>query len=356
MTGEEVEINAALAAAGIVPIETDFGEMICQLAGVPPSHVTAPVIDWSIEQIDELLVRAGIASPSTAPLADDAARRARAAELVGAARKALRGRFLSADLGVSGANFAVAESGSLVLVENEGNIRLSTALPRTHVAIVGIDKLIPRLADLGLFLTLLPVSATGQRQTTYVSLLHRPIGRLEIVLLDNGRTRVLADPRQYDLLSCIRCGACMNVCPVYRQVSGHAYGGVYPGPIGAVLQPHLRGVEWYGALPFASSLCGACSETCPVAIPLHERLLEWRQRLAGAGQIGVAKRAALRAWSWWMDHPRVYRALRPPAWLIDALAQLLPVGWRWSQGREMPRAARESFGQWWSRTHGPSAD
>lgn len=355
MLGEEIEINAALEAARIEPIETDFGEMICQLAGVPPSHVTAPIIDWSMEQVAALLNEKGIARAShrtTENTTSSTSREAQAAELVAAARAALRQRFLSADMGISGANFAIAQSGTLALVENEANIRLSTSLPPIHVALVGIDKLIPRLADLGTFLTLLPNSATGQRQSSYVSLIHRPLNRLEIVLIDNGRLNLLADDEQYDLLSCIRCGACQNACPVYRHVSGGAYGGVYAGPIGAVLQPHLAGARRYAELPFASSLCGACSDVCPVAIPLHERLLEWRRRLVESGARPWSERAAFAAWAWLMGHPTFYRRWRPsPDWM-RGLAQEAGPAEAWSQTRDLPVPADETFAQWWKRTRG----
>jgi len=361
MTGEEGEINPALEAAGIEPVETDFGEMICQLAGVPPSHVTAPIIQWSIEEVASLLVRRGIADPAIlesleSPQLNHAARIAAAARLVAAARRALREKFLSADMGVSGANFAVAESGTLVLVENEANIRLSTTLPRIHVAVVGIEKLIPRLADLGTFLSLLPVAATGQRQSSYVSLFHRPFRELHIVLLDNGRSRLLADPEHFDLLSCIRCGACMNVCPVYRHVSGHGYGSVYPGPIGAVLTPHLRGETRFRELPFASSLCGACTEACPVRIPLSPRLLQWRDRVVRAGGRPTAERVAFAVWAWLMRHPKALRGVRPPASWLNALAGVAGPGRDWNVVRDLPSMAPETFADWWKKNRASRQD
>ena len=356
MAGEEIEINRCLKDAGIEPVETDFGEFICQLAGRMPSHVTAPIIEWSVEDIQKLLAERGIARGVASPGSAESDRERVAANLVAAARSYLREKFLSAQMCITGANFAVAESGVLVLIENEANIRLSTTLTPIQIAIVGIDKLIPRLDDLGVFLTLLPVSATGQRQTCYVSLIHRPLERLEIILLDNGRTNLLADPEQFDLLSCIRCGACQNVCPVYRHVSGQAYGGIYGGPIGAVLQPHLGGTDRYGELPFASSLCGACSDVCPVAIPLHERLLEWRNRLTADGRQPWMKRAAFRAWGWAMRHPLLYRRLRPPAEWLNEWGANTPVGKAWSKTRELPGVAPESFADWWRRTRGPADD
>jgi L-lactate dehydrogenase complex protein LldF len=371
MTGEEIGINHALQSAGIEPVETDFGEMICQLSGQAPSHVTAPIIQWSMEEVARLLKAHGVidgipteiqATPeSTAGLAHDseashAQRIAAAARLVAAARVALREKFLTAGLGISGANFAVAETGTIVLIENEANIRLSTTLPPIHVAIVGIEKLIPRLSDLGTFLSLLPVAATGQRQSGYVSMFHRPFGEFHIVLLDNGRSRLLADKQHYDLLSCIRCGACMNVCPVYRHVSGHGYNSVYPGPIGSVLTPHLRPEEHYRELPFASSLCGACAESCPVSIPLADRLLEWRDRVVTASGRPRSEAAAFAVWAWLMQHPELYRAARPPASWIEAVAGLFGPVREWKATRDMPLLAAETFAEWWERNRASTQD
>lgn len=374
MTGEEIEINHALEQAGIEPVETDLGEMICQLAGDTPSHVTAPIIHWSMEEVAQLLKAKGVIDRIPPALetfaageadggggtrsgpAGHAERMAAATQLVAAARTALREKFMTAGMGLSGANFAVASSGSLVLVENEANIRLSTTLPDLHVAVVGIEKLIPTPADLGTFLTLLPVAATGQRLTAYVSLIHRPFGKLHVIFLDNGRSRLLADEQHYDLLSCIRCGACMNACPVYRHVSGHGYGSVYPGPIGAVLTPHLRAADGDEQLPFASSLCGACSEICPVAIPLHERLLQWRQRIVADGDRPTAEALAFRAWAWLMEHPEVYRSARPPAAWMNVLAGLCGPSRQWRSTRDLPRLADEPFAKWWKNNRASRTD
>ncbi|MBN2559586.1 MAG: lactate utilization protein [Phycisphaerae bacterium] len=354
MTGEEIEINKALERAGVEPVETDLGEMICQLAGERPSHVTAPIIQWSMEEVARQFKASGVIDEIPAELedrssAEQAKRIAIAAQLTDAARRALREKFMTAGMGISGANFAVAQSGTLVLVENEANIRLTTTLPRLHVAVVGIDKVIPTLDDLCTFLTLLPVAATGQRQSGYVSLIHRPYGELHIILLDNGRTDILADKQHHDLLSCIRCGACMNVCPVYRHVSGHGYDSIYPGPIGAVLTPHLRREEHLKQLPFASSLCGACSEVCPVAIPLHERLLQWRDRIVRQGGRPTTEAMAFSAWAWLMRHPGLYRTARPPAGCIDVLAGLVSPGRRWKAARDLPGLSNETFADWWKK-------
>jgi len=358
MTSEEIGLNTALEAAGLDVTETDLGEWIVQLAGQPPSHITAPAIHLGVEDIAKLLRdRAGIELPAwverdgTAP---PAKREALARELSLAARRILRERFLSAEVGITGANFLVAESGTVVLVENEGNIRLATCLPRRHIVLAGIDKLVARDADLDVLLRLLPVSATAQRQSGSVSLLADRHPDLHVVLLDNGRRRLMDDPEQRDLLTCIRCGACLNACPVYRCIGGHAYGGAYPGPLGAVLLPQLAGGERFSDLPFASSLCGACTEACPVGIPLHERLLQLRARLVRTGaarELGATLRAAARA----MRDPRRLRRALHLYRLGRPLLGLLPPARRWSRSRAFPPAARETFHDEWARTRGPRA-
>src|SRR5437660_920357 len=265
MASEEIHLNAALARRGMEPVETDLGEYIVQLAGETPSHIVAPAIHKTRAQIGALFAEKLGTEPS-----DDIA------TLAAAARQALRRRFAEADLGVSGVNFAVAETGTILILENEGNARLTTSLPRTHVALMGIEKVIPRFADLEVFLRLLPRSGTGQALTAYQSLLtgtkrhaaDEGPEELHIVVLDNGRSRMLASPVTRQTLACIRCGACLNACPVYRQIGGHAYGSVYPGPIGAVLTPQLLGMGESAELPYASSLCGACRDVCPVKIDI----------------------------------------------------------------------------------------
>lgn len=358
MTSEEVGLNAALQAAGLEVTETDLGEWIVQLAGQTPSHITAPAIHLGVEEIARLLRdRAGVKLPAwverdgTAPQAE---REALARDLSLAARRILRERFLAADVGITGANFLVAESGAIVLVENEGNIRLATCLPRRHVVLAGIDKLVARDEDLGVLLRLLPVSATGQRQSGYVSLLADRHPDLHVVLLDGGRRRLMDDPEQRDLLTCIRCGACMNACPVYRCVGGHAYGGAYPGPLGAALLPQLDGGARFLDLPFASSLCGACADACPVGIPLPERLVQLRARLVRSGE-ARALGATLRAAAWAMRDPRRFRRALGLYRVGRPLLGLLPPARRWSRARALPRPARETFRDAWSRAPVPPA-
>ncbi len=352
MTSEEIGLNQALEAAGAEVTETDLGELIVQLAEQPPSHVTAPAIHLNTEDIAKIFrEHLGMDVPAwvdDSGATDDEPRRRLARELSLAARQHLRERFLAADVGISGANFLVAESGTIVLVENEGNIQLTTCLPKRHIVIAGIDKLIETDKDLGVLLRLLPVSATAQRQTCYVSLFADSHPDMHVVLLDHGRSKLMLDEEQRDLLTCIRCGACMNVCPVYRNVGGHAYGGAYPGPIGALLMPHLEGLDRFGDLPFASSLCGACTEACPVQIPLHQRLLQMRARVAqgvDADPLSFTMRLAASAMR---KSSRMDQGVR---WygLARRLAPFNPAGKAWLQDRDLPPAPKESFRRWWRR-------
>ncbi len=281
MTTEETHLNDALEAAGMQVVETDLGEYIIQLAAEVPSHILAPAIHKTKGQVAELFT----AKLGMAPTDD-------VAQLTSMARATLRDRFAAADVGISGVNFGIAETGTIVIIENEGNIRLTTSLPRTHVAVMGIEKILPRFADLDVFLKLLPRSGTGQKLSTYQSFItgvkrdanDEGPDELHIVLLDNGRSRMLAHPVTRQSLACIRCGACLNACPVYQQIGGHAYGSVYPGPIGAVITPQLMGIEKTSQLPYASSLCGACREVCPVKIDIPRLLLHLR------GEISEQKR------------------------------------------------------------------
>lgn len=356
MVSEEIHLNARLGEAGITPIETDLGEYIIQLAGERPSHIIAPALHKSRGDVARLFTeRLGLAPTDDVEV------------MTAEARIRLRRAFLSADLGVSGVNIAVAETGTLVIVENEGNARLSTSAPRVHVALMGIEKVVPRLADVPALLTLLPRSATGQAMTSYVSFLTGPRRSdeidgpeaLHVVLLDNGRTMLLADPGTREALQCIRCGACQNVCPVYRTIGGHAYGGVYAGPIGAMIAPVVERDHAPADLPFASSLCGACAEVCPVKIRIPEVLLHQRaQVMAGRAPAEPlpgrgAVRAGMRAWAAAMATParyewasRLLRWMRP---LVQTgVARRLPGPVRaWAAAREVPVPAAQSFQQWW---------
>src|SRR5690349_8048201 len=303
MTTEETHLNDALEAAGLQVVETDLGEYIIQLADEPPSHIIAPAIHKTRGQVAELFT-AELGMPPT----DDVAK------LTNTARVTLRDRFAAADVGISGVNFAIAETGTIVIVENEGNIRLTTSLPRLHIAMMGIEKVIPRFADLDVFLKLLPRSGTGQKLTTYQSFItgvkrtpeDEGPEELHIVLLDNGRRRMLAHPVMRQSLACIRCGACLNACPVYQQVGGHAYGSVYPGPIGAVITPQLIGIQKTAQLPFASSLCGACRDVCPVKIDIPQLLLHLRAEISPR-KGSVAERLACKMGAKVMTSARLYK-------------------------------------------------
>lgn len=343
MATEEIHLNAALAAGGAEPVETDLGEWIIQLAGETPSHIIVPAIHKTREAIGQLFVdKLGI-PPSSDPQV-----------LAAHARDRLRAHFAAADLGISGVNFGVAETGTLLILENEGNARMTTTLPKVHVAVMGIEKVIPRFADLAVFLQLLPRSGTGQHLTSYQSLLTGPdpVGGegprdLHIVLLDNGRSKIAADPVMRQTLACIRCGACLNACPVYQSVGGHAYGSVYPGPIGAILAPQLQGGERAAKLPFASSLCGACKDVCPVKIDIPSLLLELRQRAMRPGhQSRWFERLGWRLWAWSMAGPRRYRLATAIARLgqkLPFVARLAPPIAAWRSSRELPKAAPRPF-------------
>jgi L-lactate dehydrogenase complex protein LldF len=291
-------------------------------------------------------------------------------QLTAIARRALRAMFAKSGLGVSGANFAIAETGSIVTVENEGNIRFSSTAPRVHVALVGIEKLIPRFQDLAIFLRLLGRSATGQRLTSYTSILTGPRRpgedgpeEMHVVLVDNGRLTVLADEKMREALYCIRCGACLNACPVYRKIGGHAYGWVYSGPIGALITPEFVGLNHARELPFASSLCGACREVCPVRINIPDLLLHLRSKAQQTGEAPkpkgspVRERTAMRLWSWIMKSPRRYawsaalarlgqRTIARQGWIRSF--STFPVS-RWTEGRDLPALAPQSFRDHWKR-------
>lgn len=346
MVSEECGLNDALESRGLEVLETDLGEYILQLAHEPPSHIVAPVVHKSKEDIADLFEKKHHRTRTT-----------KITEMCREAREVLRPGFLSADMGISGANFIIAETGSVLIVTNEGNGRLTTTLPRVHVAITGIEKVVPTLEDVTTLLRLLPRSATGQSITNYVSVLTGIRGKDEadgpehfhIILLDNGRTRLLGTELQ-PMLRCIRCGACMNHCPVYRNIGGHAYGWVYPGPMGSVLTPSFVGLENALDLPNASTFCGECAVVCPVKIPLPDLLRHLRTRQVEQHLRPWPERVALRMWSWLAQRPALYAlGTRIVARLLRVLSgreqrfHYLPGVTGWTGGRDMPAPAGRTF-------------
>ncbi|MBB5869110.1 L-lactate dehydrogenase complex protein LldF [Allocatelliglobosispora scoriae] len=356
MATQEIGLNEALEAVGITPIETDLAELIVQLAGDTPSHILVPAIHYNRHQIRELFARR-MPGVDLDALTDDPA------ALAEAARRHLRARFFSARVAISGANFAIAETGTLVVVESEGNGRMCLTLPETLISVVGVEKILPTVRDLDVFLQLLPRSSTGERMNPYTSAWTGVTPgdgpqQVHVILVDNGRSDVLADPVGRQALRCIRCSACLNVCPVYERVGGHAYGSVYPGPIGAILSPQLSGAGANATLPFASTLCGACFEACPVRIDIPEVLVHLRQEIVAAAG-ATPERAAMRAAAWVLrDRRRYSAALRAarrfaaPLRLVGRPDAVRHLPWpltRWSASRDTPLPARETFREWWSR-------
>ena len=346
MLSEEAGLNEALEAAGVQPVETDLGEYIIQMAKEPPSHIIAPAIHKSKEDVAALF-----AEQHRRPRLEDIGQLTREARLM------LREHFLSADLGISGANFLVAETGSVALVTNEGNGRMVTTLPRVHVAITGIEKVVPTLEDLSTLNRVLPRSATGQEISNYFSILTGPKApqdadgpaHMYVILVDAGRTGLLGGEME-SMLSCIRCGACMNHCPVYRTVGGHAYGWVYPGPMGSVLTPAYVGLENALDLPQAATLCGACEAVCPVRIPLPELLRGLREKQTERGLRPWTERAGLGLWAWAARRPAVYallskigvRLLRTMGGARGRIGRL-PLGAGWTLMRDMPAPEGRTF-------------
>jgi L-lactate dehydrogenase complex protein LldF len=368
MATEEIFLNDALEAAGIEPLETDLGEWIIQLAGETPSHIVVPAIHKTKNQIAELFAeKIGIEKTEDVDV------------LTQTARRILRKRFAEAKVGISGVNFGVAETGTILILENEGNARMTTSLPKVHIALMGIEKVIPKFSDLDVFLKLLPRSGTGQRLTAYQSLItgtkrhasDEGPDEVHIVLMDNGRSRMLAHPVTRQSLACIRCGACLNACPVYQQVGGHAYGSVYPGPIGAVITPQLIGIARARQLPYASSLCGACREVCPVKIDIPELLLHLRAEIAdgsaGGGAVNperkrkFAETLAFRLYGIAWSNPTFYLIANRTARVMQKLlvrsgkigrsnsliAMLAPPLGAWTASRDAPPLAERTFREQW---------
>lgn len=363
MATQEIGLNEALEAAGIAAWETDLAELIVQLGHDKPSHILVPAIHRNRSEVREIFAREMVKAGRPAPegMTDEPA------ALAEAARLHLREKFLRATVAVSGANFAVAETGTLAVVESEGNGRMCLTLPRTLITVVGIEKVVPTWRDLEVFLQLLPRSSTGERMNPYTSMWTGVTPgdgpqEFHLVLLDNGRTATLADPDGRAALRCIRCSACLNVCPVYERTGGHAYGSVYPGPIGAVLSPQLTGVADNPSLPFASSLCGACYDVCPVAIDIPTMLVHLRSRVVDSKAHGVPtpEAAAMKALSRTMSDSRLWRtALRGSraGRLVSRKGRIrirLPFLSRWTATRDLPVPPAQSFRAWWASRGGES--
>ncbi|WP_297595735.1 lactate utilization protein B [Mycobacterium sp.] len=361
MATQEIGLNEHLEANGISAAETDLAELIVQLGRDKPSHILVPAIHRNRAEIREIFLRE---MPGVGELTDEPR------ALAMAARTYLRRKFLSAKVAVSGANFAAADTGTIVVVESEGNGRMCLTLPQTLITVMGIEKLVPRFTDLEVFMQLLPRSSTAERMNPYTSMwtgVHRGDGpqQFHLVLLDNGRTKVLADHTGRAALHCIRCSACLNVCPVYERTGGHAYGSVYQGPIGAILSPQLTGTHGHGdpntSLPYASSLCGACFDACPVLIDIPSILVHLRAAQVDATRGGLpgGQDLAMKGAAWAMKSPRRFRlaerALSAARLVAGSDGQISTLPWpgsRWTASRDVPQPPKETFRQWWARTHG----
>lgn len=351
MVSEEIQLNAALQEDGVDVIETDLGEYILQLSKEVPSHIIAPALHKNREQIADLF-----SNIEGERLSSDTS------TLTAYARKKLRGAFLEADMGITGCNFAVAETGHIALVTNEGNGRMVTALPRVQVTLMGMERIVPKLEDLDLMLTMLTRSATGQKSTSYVTVTtikdedeQDGPEAFHLVIVDNGRSTILGGEFQ-EALDCIRCGACLNVCPVYRQMGGHAYGWVYSGPIGAVLTPLYKGIDDWGEVAQASSLCGACDEVCPVKIPIHEMLVGIRTETVKRKKTNLAERLAMRCFGWMMGDARRYKLAQRAASVLSRpltrngrITGAPPPLSEWTKTRTLPALPKESFRDIWER-------
>lgn len=344
MVTEEIHLNDALEKNGIESIETDLGEYIQQLDGEPPYHIVTPAMHKSKEDVAKLFAEKLGTDPHLSP-----------EQLTGVARNILREKYVQAEVGVTGANFIICDTGAIAVTENEGNARLSCAFPKTHIVIVGIEKAIPSITDLGLFWPLLSTFGTGQKVTVYNTIIAGPRQANEndgpdemyVILLDNNRTNILRNPKQRESLYCIRCGACLNACPVYKNIGGHAYGATYSGPIGSVITPNLSGMENYKHLSFASSLCGNCTEVCAVKINLHELLLDNRSESVAEGLITFPERMAWKVWKLASKNRKLMNMGN--GWLKNKIVNSLFKDWIRNRG-ELD-FSQKTFNEMWKDRH-----
>ena len=344
MVTEEIHLNDALEKNGIESIETDLGEYIQQLDGEPPYHIVTPAMHKSKEDVAKLFAEKLGTDPHLSP-----------EQLTGVARNILREKYVQAEVGVTGANFIICDTGAIAVTENEGNARLSCAFPKTHIVIVGIEKAIPSITDLGLFWPLLSTFGTGQKVTVYNTIIAGPRQANEndgpdemyVILLDNNRTNILRNPKQRESLYCIRCGACLNACPVYKNIGGHAYGATYSGPIGSVITPNLSGMENYKHLSFASSLCGNCTEVCAVKINLHELLLDNRSESVAEGLTTFPERMAWKVWKLASKNRKLMNMGN--GWLKNKIVNSLFKDWNRNRG-ELD-FSQKTFNEMWKDRH-----
>jgi len=340
MMTEEIHLNRFLEQNGIESVETDLGEYIQQLDGEPPYHIVTPAMHKSKEDVARVFAHKLGTNPNLTPT-----------QLTLVAREKLREKYTEAQIGITGANFIIADIGGIAVTENEGNARLSTAFPKTHIVIVGIEKVLPSVTDLALFWPLLATYGTGQKVTVYNSIISGPRQvnendgptEMYVILLDNGRTNLLANEKSREALYCIRCGACLNACPVYKNIGGHTYGTTYSGPIGSVITPHLRNMDEWKHLSYASSLCGNCTEVCAVKINLHELLLENRHEAVDAGNASFGEKMAWRFWKKAMLNRRIMNMGSAPVktWVVNSFVK------DWKKNRSELQFPKKSFNQLW---------